>query len=71
MLAVVVYALSTQGVIWSPSKIIHRLGKEIDNEDSVYYWAYKVCLCESVHICIMCACVCVCVCVVYWWWLLD
>ena len=28
-------------VIWSPSKIIHRLGKEIDNEDSVYYWCYK------------------------------
>ncbi|KAJ1986646.1 Deoxyhypusine synthase [Dimargaris cristalligena] len=31
----------TQGTIWSPSKIIHRLGKEINNEDSVYYWAYK------------------------------
>ncbi|OUM67018.1 hypothetical protein PIROE2DRAFT_40339, partial [Piromyces sp. E2] len=28
-------------VIWSPSKFIHRLGKEINNEDSVYYWAYK------------------------------
>lgn len=27
--------------IWSPSKFIHRLGKEINNEDSVYYWAYK------------------------------
>ncbi|KLJ09217.1 deoxyhypusine synthase [Blastomyces silverae] len=26
---------------WTPSKIIHRLGKEINNEDSVYYWAYK------------------------------
>ncbi|KAK2800005.1 Deoxyhypusine synthase [Onygenales sp. PD_10] len=26
---------------WTPSKVIHRLGKEIDNEDSVYYWAYK------------------------------
>ncbi|KAG8848098.1 Deoxyhypusine synthase [Tulasnella sp. 330] len=26
---------------WSPSVIINRLGKEIDNEESVYYWAYK------------------------------
>lgn len=26
---------------WTPSKIIHRLGKEINNEESVYYWAYK------------------------------
>jgi len=30
-----------ENVIWSPSKFIHRLGKEINNEDSVYYWAYK------------------------------
>lgn len=29
------------GIVWSPSKIIHRLGKEIDNETSVLYWAYK------------------------------
>jgi deoxyhypusine synthase len=29
------------GTVWSPSKFIHRLGKEINNEDSVYYWAYK------------------------------
>jgi deoxyhypusine synthase len=29
------------GVRWTPSKIIHRLGKEINHEDSVYYWAYK------------------------------
>ena len=28
-------------VVWTPSKIIHRLGKEINNEESVYYWAYK------------------------------
>lgn len=27
--------------MWTPSRIIHRLGKAIDNEDSVYYWAYK------------------------------
>lgn len=25
--------------VWTPSKVIHRLGKEIDNEDSVLYWA--------------------------------
>lgn len=29
------------GVRWTPSRIINRLGKEINNEDSVYYWAYK------------------------------
>lgn len=28
-------------VNWTPSKVIHRLGKEINNESSVYYWAYK------------------------------
>ncbi|KAI9294827.1 deoxyhypusine synthase [Neoconidiobolus thromboides FSU 785] len=28
-------------IVWTPSKIIHRLGKEINNEDSVYYWCYK------------------------------
>lgn len=26
---------------WTPSKIIHRLGREINDERSVYYWAYK------------------------------
>ncbi|ROT43305.1 deoxyhypusine synthase [Sodiomyces alkalinus F11] len=26
---------------WTPSKMIHRLGKEIDDERSVYYWAWK------------------------------
>ena len=30
------------GQVWTPSTFIHRLGKEIDNEESVYYWAYKV-----------------------------
>jgi deoxyhypusine synthase len=29
------------GTIWSPSKIINRLGKEINNEESVYYWCWK------------------------------
>jgi deoxyhypusine synthase len=31
----------TQDVNWTPSKVIHRLGKEINNPDSVYYWAWK------------------------------
>jgi deoxyhypusine synthase len=26
---------------WTPSKVIHRLGREINDETSVYYWAYK------------------------------
>ncbi|KAI9505723.1 Deoxyhypusine synthase [Coemansia spiralis] len=30
-----------QGIIWTPSKLIHRLGKEINHPDSIYYWAYK------------------------------
>ena len=29
------------GVVWTPSKMIHRFGKEINHPDSVYYWAYK------------------------------
>lgn len=28
-------------ILWSPSKIIQRLGEEINNPDSVYYWAAK------------------------------
>lgn len=31
----------TQGVRWTPSKVISRLGKEINHTDSVCYWAYK------------------------------
>jgi deoxyhypusine synthase len=27
--------------VWTPSKMIHRLGKEINNEESVLYWAAK------------------------------
>lgn len=41
-----------QGIRWTPSKMIHRLGKEINNTDSVYYWAYKVCpqpTCEMMY----------------------
>ena len=29
------------GVHWTPSKMIHRLGKEIDDPSSVCYWAYR------------------------------
>ncbi|KII94837.1 hypothetical protein PLICRDRAFT_33653 [Plicaturopsis crispa FD-325 SS-3] len=29
------------GIVWTPSSFIRRLGKEINNEESVYYWAYK------------------------------
>ncbi|CAG8755277.1 12558_t:CDS:2, partial [Acaulospora morrowiae] len=28
-------------IVWSPSKIIDRLGKEINNPESIYYWAHK------------------------------
>ena len=28
-------------VVWSPSRVIHRLGKEINDEGSICYWAYK------------------------------
>jgi deoxyhypusine synthase len=35
------FAKSGQRFMWTPSKIINRLGKEINNESSVYYWAYK------------------------------
>ncbi|CAL9693446.1 unnamed protein product [Knipowitschia caucasica] len=31
----------TQGINWTPSKMINRFGKEINNPDSIYYWAYK------------------------------
>jgi deoxyhypusine synthase len=31
-----------QGIKWTPRKMIHRLGKEINHPDSVLYWAYKV-----------------------------
>ncbi|KAG8762935.1 Deoxyhypusine synthase [Ceratobasidium sp. 423] len=29
------------GEVWTPSKVIRRLGKEINHEESVYHWAYK------------------------------
>lgn len=33
--------LSGGKVVWTPSRIIHRLGKEINNEESICYWAFK------------------------------
>lgn len=30
-----------EGVTWTPSKMITRLGLEINNEESIYYWAAK------------------------------
>ena len=32
---------ATPGFFWSPSTMIERMGKEIDNEESIYYWAQK------------------------------
>ncbi|XP_040846348.1 deoxyhypusine synthase isoform X3 [Ochotona curzoniae] len=32
---------NTEGVKWTPSKMIARLGKEINSPESVYYWAQK------------------------------
>lgn len=29
------------GTLWTPSKMIERLGEKIDNKDSIYYWAAK------------------------------
>lgn len=31
----------TKGTKWTPSKLINRLGKEINNEDSICYWAWR------------------------------
>lgn len=32
---------SGEPLVWTPSTVIRRLGKEINDEASVYYWAYK------------------------------
>lgn len=32
---------NTEGMKWTPSKLIRRLGLEINNEESVWYWAAK------------------------------
>lgn len=31
------------GPVWTPSRMIERLGREIGNEESIYYWCAKVC----------------------------
>ncbi|XP_058459745.1 probable deoxyhypusine synthase [Malaya genurostris] len=31
----------TKGVLWTPSKVIQRLGEAINDESSIYYWAAK------------------------------
>jgi deoxyhypusine synthase len=36
------------GTKWTPSKMIQRLGKEINNEESVLYWAWKVSPLETI-----------------------
>ena len=33
-----------QGTLWTPSKVIARLGKEINHPDSICYWAQRVSL---------------------------
>ena len=33
--------LFQEGVLWTPSKMIARLGLEINDESSIYYWAAK------------------------------
>eukprot|EP00794_Sanderia_malayensis_P016223 gene16223-17858_t len=30
-----------KNINWTPSKMIDLMGKEIDNEESIYYWAHK------------------------------
>ncbi|KAK1286769.1 Deoxyhypusine synthase [Acorus calamus] len=32
---------SEKNILWTPSKVIARLGQEIDNESSYLYWAFK------------------------------
>ncbi|XP_055531932.1 probable deoxyhypusine synthase isoform X2 [Wyeomyia smithii] len=31
----------SSGTLWTPSKVIQRLGEKINNESSIYYWAAK------------------------------
>ncbi|KAG5676784.1 hypothetical protein PVAND_006593 [Polypedilum vanderplanki] len=32
---------TNKDILWTPSKVIQRLGERIDNEESIYYWAAK------------------------------
>ena len=36
------FSTNFQNVLWTPSRMIDRLGKEIDHPDSIYFWAHKV-----------------------------
>merc|ERR1712159_295583 len=29
------------GIVWTPQKMVDRLGQEIDNEESIWYWCHK------------------------------
>jgi deoxyhypusine synthase len=31
----------TQGTLWTPSSMINRMGREINDERSIYYWCWK------------------------------
>jgi len=41
LLKQLIHEQKTKNIIWTPSKIIRRLGKEINNKESVWYWCYK------------------------------
>ena len=32
--------IQEEPLVWTPSTVIHRLGKEINNKSSIYHWAY-------------------------------
>jgi len=32
---------ANKDIVWTPSKLIRRIGKEINNKESVWYWCYK------------------------------
>ena len=40
----------SRGEKWTPSRLIRRLGKEINNEESILYWAWKVSLLQRFFI---------------------
>lgn len=37
----IVQEQSEKGTVWTPSKLIHRLGMAINDESSIYYWAAR------------------------------
>lgn len=41
LLDVLLVEQNEKQVNWTPSKLINRMGKEINNEESVYYWCWK------------------------------